>query len=873
MPHVISIVRRPSELTALIRRRVDGGEGATEAAWVRLEEVKDSVFPGKARLLESWGRLSEVSATDEQALYDLFVVLLETVPDPSSAKNVSPLPAEWNSVPAHPKATRAHPRAFKGTKFQPPKSSRLPQTDIRPQMCDARSLRTLVSPLWKFVERVRLRLVKAGYTEVALEAITVECGPNATRSVPWNLPAQYLQYLWQSARPRSARDQSDLLSLFSTLEMEANRSLLGAFAQFVMAAGVEAACAWGPVIQALPADRRVMFVGKLTAAGASLSMPMANSAAYVEEASTLASDEQFPAWIERLLLVMQRDASADYLLSGFRLATQFKAKSRFEELGHCANFPEQEVEEIGISLDEHNWLAVTLWERCGRLPGFGEVIRQSRWHEFAPNAARSYFRFLVGIVYCDIPEPAIQKKWAAIVKRIPEIEALLLATLAEYQEKVVECVSDWLSCWDDEAAIGRCLSRGFQLLRRLAAPPFETAVDIDRATMFFLELKEELTWQRFLAAPDACFQSLEAACRRDTDAVLIARGLEQLTRLQSRFTVDSFLAKPNRLFRTAKMLGSVSAPVRAQIIKGCQEHIFFRIDALNAPVKTVCAEIAKNLRGRQENPIPAQLSAWSRGEIELSQARIERYQRVLAERLMLTQLALIEESVVDWLKRGLPVRQTTKSGEHALRLLGTLRENRRGLRKFLKAYWAGDQDYLSKHPATLAWYRQHKAVPRKLWEQGISFQRGNYSIEVESDPFEVLKLGTYVGSCLAIGGMCSDSAVAALLDANKRVLYARDARNQVSARQLIAISDQNCLVCFFVYPLSASTEIKALFKEYDQAFSKALGLPLYQPAEGDAGYEISSVLSVYWWDDMSWDFEVSGKQVARTGKKAVRRKN
>ena len=253
---------------------------------------------------------------------------------------------------------------------------------------------------------------------------------------------------------------------------------------------------------------------------------------------------------------------------------------------------------------------------------------------------------------------------------------------------------------------------------------------------------------------------------------MIARGLEQLTRVQSRFTVDCFLAKPNRLFRTAKMLGSVSAPVRAQILRKCQEHIFFRIDALNAPVEKVCTEIAANLRGLRENPIPAQLSSWLRGGVRLSQARLERYQRVLAERLMRTQLALIEESVLDWLKRGLPVRQTTKSGEHALRLLGTLRENRRGLRKFLNAYWAGDQQYLSKHPATLAWYRRHKTVSRSLWEQGISFRSGGYSIEVERDPFEVLKLGTYVGSCLAIGGIFADSVVAALLDANKRVLYA-----------------------------------------------------------------------------------------------------
>jgi hypothetical protein len=128
---------------------------------------------------------------------------------------------------------------------------------------------------------------------------------------------------------------------------------------------------------------------------------------------------------------------------------------------------------------------------------------------------------------------------------------------------------------------------------------------------------------------------------------------------------------------------------------------------------------------------------------------------------------------------------------------------------------------------------------------------------VERDPFEVLKLGTYVGSCLAIGGMCSDSAVAALLDANKRVLYARDRRKRVVARQLIAISDEDRLVCFSVYPLSAGKEVKTLFREYDFAFAKALGIPLYEPSKTEAGYEVSSVLSVYWWDDMNWDFEIS----------------
>jgi hypothetical protein len=138
----------------------------------------------------------------------------------------------------------------------------------------------------------------------------------------------------------------------------------------------------------------------------------------------------------------------------------------------------------------------------------------------------------------------------------------------------------------------------------------------------------------------------------------------------------------------------------------------------------------------------------------------------------------------------------------------------------------------------------------------VPFQTPQFSVALERDPVEVLKLGTYVGSCLAVGGLCADSAVAALLDANKQVLYARDRLGRVVARQLVAISDDDQLVCFSVYPSSANREVKTLFRDYDQAFATALGLPLHDPLQPDASYEVSCVLSVYWWDDYSWDFKL-----------------
>lgn len=192
---------------------------------------------------------------------------------------------------------------------------------------------------------------------------------------------------------------------------------------------------------------------------------------------------------------------------------------------------------------------------------------------------------------------------------------------------------------------------------------------------------------------------------------------------------------------------------------------------------------------------------------------------------------------------------------HALQLLGGMDDNRRGLRRFLRAHWTGDQHYLLRHPRTQHWLRHHPRVNVDLWTSGIAFQPHaatalGVTLGIEQDPLEVLRLGTYVGSCLGLGGLCDYSAAAVLLDVNKQVLYARDRHGSVVARQLIALSKADEVVCFNVYPDSSPAPIKALFRAYDVALAEALGLTRYIPkSHYDRDYEIEHILSEEWWDD------------------------
>jgi hypothetical protein len=128
---------------------------------------------------------------------------------------------------------------------------------------------------------------------------------------------------------------------------------------------------------------------------------------------------------------------------------------------------------------------------------------------------------------------------------------------------------------------------------------------------------------------------------------------------------------------------------------------------------------------------------------------------------------------------------------------------------------------------------------------------GRLALRLERQPLEVLQLGTYVGSCLSLGGLCDYSAAAVVLDVNKQVVYARTRRGGVVARQLVAVSEDDRLVIFSVYPRSAPGPVKRLFAEYDRRFADALGLRLFTARRG-ATYTVAEILSERWWDDGAW---------------------
>jgi hypothetical protein len=318
---------------------------------------------------------------------------------------------------------------------------------------------------------------------------------------------------------------------------------------------------------------------------------------------------------------------------------------------------------------------------------------------------------------------------------------------------------------------------------------------------------------------------------------------------------DAFRLATGTLIRTARHLGVLSWPARAQIVHRCSALPLFRRSLDQASLPELLSTIEGTGVADAIAVVPRALREHMAGHRQLSEGQLEGHVARVQRGLPSCRLAVLRSAVDAQLARSVGAQQVDREALSALALLQDAEKNRRGLRRFLRALLSGDTEHLLRHPATQDWARRHPRIHLGVWIRGferrIDADDGQQVvIRIEQDPLEVLKMGTYVGSCLGLGGGLTYSAAAALLDINKQVLYARNEQGAVIARQLLAISDKDELVPFAVYPESASPPVQRGFDRYDTELALALGLARVDPTQA---YEIENVLSQDWWDDGAWD--------------------
>jgi hypothetical protein len=216
-------------------------------------------------------------------------------------------------------------------------------------------------------------------------------------------------------------------------------------------------------------------------------------------------------------------------------------------------------------------------------------------------------------------------------------------------------------------------------------------------------------------------------------------------------------------------------------------------------------------------------------------------------------MEVLNELIVRELRLQFPSFRSDKVREDTLLFLHTLKGQRRTARRVVRAAAQGRPMVREHHPANQRWLRSLPDPVAAQWRLGMHWtcevpKLGRLTWETERDLIEVLRMGDYASSCLGSGSCNQFSALTNAMEANKHVVYARSSAGRVVGRQLLAVSKDHGLVCFDVYPRSASEELRNAFVKFDKAFAAALGLPLHD----EGSYIIESPLGLEWYDDGAW---------------------
>ncbi len=736
---------------------------AEAADWYEFADHPLDSSPQFSRLLQNWTALSSIAVPDAEAVQR---VLTQTVLG-QAASSAVPLPT--TQVPPAPiKPTAAHPRAYSGTKYKPPRPKAATAQDWRPFLCDPRSLES-----------------------VAAEA---------------RLPDTFRTSLYPLVREQSAAEVAETLALYWALGLDGSPERLAATAYLFSLQSGQNSLNWCRLIVSQSPEHWTALLHLLIEAGAyTAELPPLFGEALAEVLAEVLAGKDALYRAYWLLHGLTTGIHPTYLLAGYHLADVCDQIYAFHAVKRSGYFPLAKALQWGgychDADDFYVGILLPLWEECGLRDGLGEWLERTDYTQMTPDAATRFLQLLRGSWdnWGDLTDDEGDARWAAVRPQVDTLTALVQSVPAAYQDKCVQHLSEYLYQWDAPAELQANLPAAFTLTKRLCRPPFAEKNDPTVATTDFLARLPANLREQFLAAPDTSFKRLEQACRRENDTSLVGRGTWTLTRRQAEFTVHCFESDPVRLFHAAKLLGTLPIPMRGALAEAFTA----------SPDKT--------------------------------------------PRLALARL---EQAVTAALAQGFAPEARAQAEPHALQIQQLISDNRKALRKFLAAYWEGRTDYRQTHPLTRRWLAAHPALNLETWQAGVTLRaetetHRTLTLAVEQNPQEALKLGTYVGSCLGLGGAFTYSAAAVVLDINKQVVYARDKRGAVVGRQLVAISEADQLVCYEVYPLSAQKDLGAAFAEFDRQLASALGLPIYSRAETE-DYEIAHILSHDWWDDGAW---------------------
>lgn len=841
--YVVGVVRSAMCLEALTLETRESADRAFPWQVENSCELRTLSHNSYPELWTAWRALESVTSWDKATLGHVLTVLRATVPCADAPSDLPALGPEVHAPP-EPRATAAHPRAFRGTKYRPPRPEQPAAVDVRPYLLTRR------------------------HTDLVLELLGQPRGVDPY--VAWNhrvdatanFDPMFVMHLLPLFKGCAWSEVGAFASLARSLQLHRDPELRSALTSVYVAAGDSTrALGWWNHVLAREPPQRLEAAKLVCMSDVAKLEPVEPSVG-----ALVASLPAVQQWSFYRGLV--GGASPAYLESGLQLGALSTAKIDEPPPGRVGvtSLIAATVERLDRAMDEDSgaeFWRTHLWKLCGYQPELIELLASPTFTSLHPEAA--FWVIRTASIPRWSPQTA-EEEWRALAPTIPLLAEFAARLAPEYQRKFVEDMSDVYS-WavSNEHGVTDALAKCVDLCFRVAKAPFGTdAVLGELLPCMAIVFDDDVqSWKHRKAvseAPDASWLALEDACKRYNQARLLGRGLNRLGNSASTLLVSSFATNPGALLQTADQLAAVSFETARSLLDEYARSPLADPGLADAPIERLCELIAPVARAGGPNPIRRALRLHLSGEEKLSDAQVRGHRERIVTDLDVIRLAAIRQAIERFLAARVGVQRIeTPSARHAVALLNNVAGNFRQLKRMLTATLGGDSEWALRHPRTQEWFARHPKVERQLWLNGIETRGqfegiGEVRLAVESDPLEALKLGTYVGSCLGRGGNLEYSAAAVVLDVNKQVVYARDKRGSVVGRQLLALSEADELVCFSVYGTAHLDLLDPLFRDYDAAFASRLGLRLFGSSGSSDTYEISTILSREWWDDSALHF-------------------
>ncbi len=861
-PLLLALMRCADGLFAWVSDASDSAQ-APALRRMALAELPAGLYPQRDALLADWRQVCAARELSPAwpALWRVFWATLS-----ESGEQAAPMPQRIAPAPA-PKATAAHPRAFRGTKFQPPKPA-APVLDLATWLADDR----LFDGFLARHDHARLPIPGADGAPLALTSDTDRAPTVASLLAqgagPWPaIPEAFRRaFLWR-LRTRPSSELLAWLHLWRGLGGAAHGPAL--IVPATLCALAPHAHAWAALALMLPAPRQIIFLAAVLKQRAYLLAPGVLDQSQLAAIDALAAeDDRFTVYLNAVLDNLQRKVSVAYTLQGCALANQLTNAYGIERLPFtlrsskdCTDFSVNDMSRMQAALgpDGDHW-PLRVWGKCASTPGLALVLRETCWEQLDAGVADRWLSIFTRTVWYNDDHNELEaqndKRWRAHLANFPAWNRDLSTLSKPWQEKYVNMVRTYACGWEDGDTLRESASYLAPVQRKLCGAPFSPTTDIGYVLSCMAEALPADGWQQLAHTEERTWLTVERACRRDDDGTLIGRGISSLARAWPAFAMHALRAAPASLMRAARLLGCLALERRRQLLSETAQTVWFSTRWSELAPDDACRMLYRLcLDCGVQSPVPRRLREHFEGNVTLSEVQVNRHCRVGMSRLPQVLLAALEQAILRSIDQPFKLQDRSGAASHAVRLAAGIDTNRKGLRRFLREQAEGRPGAYLEHPLNRAWFARHPRIDALAW-QGSALcvdvdALPGVRLALASDPLDILMLGTHVGSCLGLGGLCDYSAVACLLDANKQVVYARDGAGRVLARQLLAIDERDRLVCFSVYPPNANAALLRAFHAFDQAMAASLGIDIYRH-DDDNAYDVAIVLAEHWWDDGVW---------------------